>query len=185
MSIFEEAAAFALRAHKGMVRKGSGHPYILHPMEAAVIVGSMTDDQQLLAAAVLHDVVEDANVSMIELRDQFGDRVAELVASETEDKRAHLSAVDTWHIRKKEAIELLEATDDVGVKMLYLGDKLSNLRSIYRGVKEQGKGYWQHFNQKDPQKHHWYYRSIANALGELSCYEAWQEFDRLIRELFE
>lgn len=185
MSIFEEAVAFAVQAHKGMVRKASPQPYILHPMEAAVIVGSMTDDQEVQAAAVLHDVVEDANVPLAELREKFGQRVMELVASETEDKRVHLAAADTWQIRKSEALELLRATGDTGVKMLYLGDKLSNLRSISRGVKIWGEAYWQQFNQTDPEKHHWYYRAIAEATRELACYDAWQEFDKRIYELFE
>lgn len=185
MHFFEEAIAFAVQAHNGMVRKASPHPYILHPMEAAVIVGSMTDDQEVLAAAVLHDVVEDANVALIEIREKFGERVMDLVASETEYKRVYLPAADTWQTRKGEAVELLRATDDIGIKMLYLGDKLSNLRSIHRGLKAQGEDFWQQFNQTDPQKHHWYYRSVAEATQELSCYDAWQEFDRLIRELFE
>lgn len=185
VSIFEDAVAFAVQAHKGMVRKASKQPYILHPMEAAVIVGSMTDDQEVLSAAVLHDVVEDANVTLTEIRGKFGERVMDLVASETEYKRVYLPAADTWQTRKNEAVELLRATDDIGIKMLYLGDKLSNLRSISRGLKDQGEAYWQLFNQKDPQKHHWYYRAIAEATRELSRYDVWQEFDRLIHELFE
>lgn len=185
MPIFEEAITFAVRAHAGMVRKASSQPYILHPMETAVIVGSMTDDQEVLAAAVLHDVVEDANITLAQIRETFGARVMNLVASETENKREHLAAADTWQIRKQEAVELLKATDDIGIKMLYLGDKLSNLRSIYRGLNTRGAAFWQHFNQTDPQKHHWYYRCIAEATRELSCYDAWQEFDKLICELFE
>lgn len=185
MQVFEEAISFAARAHGGMVRKASQQPYILHPMEAAVIVGTMTDDPQVLAAAVLHDVVEDAGVTLQELREKFGDRVMELVASETEIKRADIPAADTWQTRKSEALELLRATDDIGVKMLYLGDKLSNLRSISHGVKIQGEAFWQYFNQKDPGMHHWYYRAIADATRELSGYAVWQEFDGLIRELFE
>ena len=54
-------------------------PYILHPLEAAVIVGTMTDDQNLIAAAVLHDVVEDAGVTIEEIEAKFGKRVRELV----------------------------------------------------------------------------------------------------------
>ena len=57
MELVSEAIAFAVKAHDGMRRKKSDAPYILHPMEAAVIVGTMTDDQHLIAAAVLHDVV--------------------------------------------------------------------------------------------------------------------------------
>lgn len=183
--VFDAAAAFAVQAHEGMARKAGRQPYILHPMEAAVIVASMTDDQQVLAAAVLHDVVEDAGVTPEQIRERFGRRVAELVASETENKREHLPAGDTWQIRKEEAVRALQEADDPAVKMLYLGDKLSNLRSISRGWKSMGDAFWQQFNQKDPQKHHWYYRSIAEATRELAGFDAWQEFDRLITDLFE
>ena len=90
MELVSEAIAFAVRAHDGMRRKKSEAPYILHPMEAAVIVGTMSDDQNLIAAAALHDVVEDADVSIEEVGARFGERVRRLVESETEDKRADL-----------------------------------------------------------------------------------------------
>ena len=61
-------------------RKGTQVPYILHPMEAAVIVGSMTEDQNLIAAAALHDVVEDAGVAIEEIEEKFGPRVRELLS---------------------------------------------------------------------------------------------------------
>ena len=57
-------------------------------MEAAVIVSTMTDDQEVIAAAALHDVVEDAGITMETIEEQFGTRVRKLVESETEDKRA-------------------------------------------------------------------------------------------------
>lgn len=183
--LLDEAIRFATCAHAGMKRKADPKPYILHPMEAAVIVGSMTDDPQVLAAAMLHDVVEDAHVKPEQIGEKFGDRVMELVLSETECKRAELPAADTWEARKREAISLLRSTQDIHVKMLYLGDKLSNLRSIARGVKAQGDAFWLQFNQTDPERHHWYYREIADATSQLSGHAAWQEFDRLIFEVFE
>ena len=183
--ILEEAAAFAAHAHAGMTRKAGRLPYILHPMEAAVIVGTMTNDPEILAAALLHDVVEDAGVTLEQIRNQFGERVMNLVASETENKRPHLSSAETWQTRKAEAIASLRACSDPAVKMLYLGDKLSNLRSIARGWKARGDAFWQLFNQKDPAMHHWYYRAIADATRELAGHDAWQEFNRLIHDLFE
>ena len=83
MELVSEAISFAVKAHDGMRRKNSNNPYILHPMEAAVIVGTMTTDQDVIAAAVLHDVVEDANITIEEIEEKFGKRVRELVESET------------------------------------------------------------------------------------------------------
>lgn len=57
--LYERAVMFAAAAHSGMTRKGSRIPYLSHPVEAAAIVAEMTDDEELIAAAVLHDVVED------------------------------------------------------------------------------------------------------------------------------
>ncbi len=85
-TIFEKAVLFALKAHEGQKRKDGG-VYILHPLETAVIVGTMTNDLEVLAAAVLHDTVEDTPVTMDDIVNNFGKRVAGLVAHETEDKR--------------------------------------------------------------------------------------------------
>ena len=74
--MIEEAAAFAAQAHHGTFRKGTQIPYITHPMEAAVIVSGFTDDPEMIAAALLHDVVEDTGVTEEEIRERFGSRVA-------------------------------------------------------------------------------------------------------------
>lgn len=184
MELANEAIIFAAKAHDGMRRKQSDAPYIIHPMEAAVIVSSMTSNQEVIAAAALHDVVEDAGVTLQEVEQHFGKRVAELVASETEDKRDSLPAAETWKIRKEEAIAVLQNTKDLDVKILYLGDKLANLHSIYTAWKVEGDAFWQHFNQKDPAQQAWYYRSIAECLKELSDTVAWQEFNQLVQTIF-
>ena len=90
MDLVSEAVIFAAKAHDGMRRKQSNTPYIMHPLEAAVIVSTMTDDQHTISAAALHDVVEDTTVTLDQIDEKFGSRVALLVASETENKRADL-----------------------------------------------------------------------------------------------
>ena len=184
MELVSEAVAFAVRAHDGMRRKKSDAPYILHPMEAAVIVGSMTDDQNLIAAAVLHDVVEDAGVTIEEIEERFGKRVRELVESETEDKRAELPPSSTWRIRKEESLAVLRGTEDIAVLMVWIGDKLANMRSIYRDFKKEGVAMWQRFNQKDPAEQAWYYRSIAKLTERLSDTSAWLEYKTLTELVF-
>ena len=184
MELVSEAIAFAVKAHDGMRRKKSEAPYILHPMEAAVIVGTMTDDQNLIAAAALHDVVEDAGITIDEVEERFGKRVRELVESETEDKRAELPPTDTWRIRKEESLNLLKNTDDVDVLVVWMGDKLSNMRSIYRDWKVEGDAMWQRFNQKDVNQQAWYYRSIAKYTERLSHTSAWLEYKTLTELVF-
>ena len=184
MELVSEAIAFAVKAHDGMRRKKSDAPYILHPMEAAVIVGTMTDDQNLIAAAVLHDVVEDADIAMEEIEEKFGKRVRELVDSETEDKRANLPPEETWRIRKEESLVVLKNTDDMGVLMVWLGDKLANMRSIYRDFLVEGVAMWQRFNEKDVAEQAWYYRTIAGLTERLSDTSAWHEYKILTELVF-
>lgn len=184
MELASEAIVFAVKAHDGMRRKKSDAPYILHPMEAAVIVGTMTEDQNLIAAAALHDVVEDAGIAIEEIEARFGKRVRELVESETEDKRADRPPTETWRIRKEESLTVLKNTEDVGVLMVWLGDKLANMRSIYRDFKVEGNAMWQRFNQKDPSQQAWYYGSIVRLTERLSHTGAWKEYKTLTELVF-
>jgi myo-inositol-1(or 4)-monophosphatase len=184
MELVSEAIAFAVKAHDGMRRKKSDAPYILHPMEAAVIVGTMTDDQNLIAAAALHDVVEDAGVTIEEIEEKFGKRVRELVAAETEDKRADLPPASTWRIRKEESLAELKNTTDIGVLMVWLGDKLANMRAIYRDFKAEGNAMWQRFNQTDVSEQAWYYCSIVTLTKALSDTSAWLEYKTLTELVF-
>ena len=184
MELVSEAIVFAAKAHDGMRRKKSDAPYILHPLEAAVIVGTMTDDQDVIAAAVLHDVVEDAEITIREIEEKFGKRVRELVESETEDKRADLPPADTWRVRKEESLAVLKNTDDIDVLVVWLGDKLANMRAIYRDFKAEGVAMWQKFNQKDAKEQAWYYRSIAALTKRLSHTSAWLEYKTLTEFVF-
>ena len=184
MEQVSEAIAFAVKAHDGMRRKKSNAPYILHPMEAAVIVGTMTDDQDLIAAAALHDVVEDAGISIEEIEERFGKRVRKLVQSETENKRDHLPPSETWRIRKEESLEDLKNAEDIGVLMVWSGDKLANMRSLYQDWKVEGDAMWQRFNQKDPREQAWYYRTIVTLTQRLSDTSAWLEYKALTELVF-
>ena len=184
MELVSDAISFAVKAHDGMRRKKSEVPYILHPMEAAVIVSTMTADQSLIAAAALHDVVEDAGITIEEIEEKFGKRVKELVESETENKRADLPSSDTWRIRKEESLAVLKNAEDIGVLMVWLGDKLANMRSIYRDWKIEGDAMWQKFNQKDVNAQAWYYSTIVKLTERLSDTSAWLEYKTLTELVF-
>ena len=93
--MIQKAARFAIKAHEGMVRKGGSMPYIYHPMEVALLVSRMTQDAEVIAAAYLHDVLEDTSVTAEELGQVFGSRVLALVQAETEDKSL------SWEERKE------------------------------------------------------------------------------------
>ena len=182
--LVSEAIVFSTMAHDGMRRRKSDAPYILHPMEVGAIVGTMTDNQEVIAAGVLHDVVEDAGITIEEIGEKFGARVKELVASETENKREELPPEETWLIRKKESIEKLRTTGDIEVLMLWIGDKLSNIRAIYRDYLVEGDALWNKFHQSDISVQAWYYRSIMKYTERLSDTLAWVEYQTLVEKIF-
>ena len=185
ISLMDRAIVFATRAHSGTYRKGTKIPYIVHPIEAAAIVSTMTDDPDMIAAAVLHDVVEDTDATLEEIRFFFNERIADLVEAESEDKRKELPPQETWMIRKMETLEFLRNEADRDAKILALADKLSNMRAIHRDQKTIGDKLWERFNEKRKEKHGWMYRQVAIALSELSDTLAWQEYDDLVRRTFE
>ena len=181
--LLDRAIIFAVKAHAGTERRGKGYPYIVHPLEAVEIVATMTKDQELLAAAALHDTVEDTDVTVEQIRAEFGDRVAELVASESDQFEAGVSEEDSWHARKRAAIDrLAKAPRDA--KIVALGDKLSNMRAIARDYAVQGDELWNLFHAKDPKDHEWHYRGLADSLRELEDTFAFKEFEKLINEVF-
>ena len=182
--LVSEAIIFATETHDGMRRRKCDAPYVLHPMEVGVIIGSMTDNQEVIAAGVLHDVVEDAGVKIEEIGEKFGARVMELVAFETENKREELPPEETWRIRKEESLEKLRTTDDMDVLILWMGDKLSNIRALYSNFVIEGNDLWSHFHQTDPNAQAWYYRSILKYTERLSHTLAWREYKTLVEKIF-
>lgn len=182
-SFLDKAIEFAVKAHANSERRGKGFPYVIHPLEAMSIVASMTPDQELLAAAALHDTVEDTGVTVADLRREFGDRVAALVEAESDVFVEGLSEEASWHDRKKAAIDRLAAAP-YEAKMVAMGDKLSNMRAIWRDYQEKGDELWKIFHAKDKADHEWHYRGLAASLSELSGTFAYQEFQSLIDDVF-
>lgn len=176
--MIQKAVEFAAKAHEGAFRKGSRIPYIYHPMEAALIVAQITDDEEMIAAAYLHDVLEDTSVTAEELEREFGSRVAALVLSESEDKSR------TWKERKSAAIEHVKHASREE-KILVLGDKLSNMRSTARDYMREGEQVWQRFNEKRRESHMWYMKGMLDGLKELEDTLAYQELQQLYHFVYE
>jgi len=182
-SLLDKAIVFAVKAHAGTERRGKGFPYIVHPMEALEIVATLTPDQELLAAAVLHDTVEDTSITLESIRREFGDRVAHLVEEESDTFQEGISEEESWHQRKQAAIDrLARASRDA--KMVALGDKLSNMRAIARDYSVKGEALWSIFHVQDPKEHEWHYRGLAESLKELQGTFAYQEFEQLVNQVF-
>ena len=185
--LLDRAIMFAIQAHHNSERRGKGFPYIVHPMEAVEIVATITPDQELLAAAALHDTIEDTDVTVEQLRAEFGDRIANLVHAESDQINGELfngeNEEETWHARKQAAIDRLAAAPH-DAKIVALGDKLSNMRAIWRDYQVKGDELWKIFHCSDKAAHEWHYRGLAASLKELEDTFAYQEFVRLIDEVF-
>ena len=181
--LLDRAIVFAVKAHHNTERRGKGFPYIVHPMEAVEIVATITSDQELLAAAALHDTVEDTEVTVEQLRAEFGDRVAELVFAESDRFTEGVSEEDSWHDRKQAAIDRL-ASASHDAKVVAMGDKLSNMRAIWRDYQEKGDELWKIFHVTNKASHEWHYRGLAASLSELRDTFAYKEFVRLVDEVF-
>ena len=175
----EKAIAFATQAHEGQFRKGTTRPFIVHPLEVGQIVATMTDDEEIISAAFLHDTIEDCeNVTRELIAREFSERVASLVAQESEDKSK------TWMERKGTTIERLKSAP-WEVRMIALGDKLSNMRDIDRDYPENGDALWNRFRMKDKRMIGWYYKGILNSLQEsMSEMVAFKEYRRLVEKHF-
>lgn len=183
MTILDKAIVFATEAHSGVFRKGGKSPYIVHPMEAASIAARMTDDIEVIAAAVLHDVIEDTPTTAEQLEEMFGKRVADLVMRDSEDKREDRPAAETWEIRKQETLDAVQkASRDE--QIIILSDKLSNLRSIYNDYTQIGDELWNRFNIKDKSKQEGYYSGIAERLNKVKNTNAFKEYIELLVAVF-
>jgi len=184
MDRITEAFVFASEAHAGAVRKGTEIPYILHPMEAAAVAGGITQDEDAIVAALLHDTVEDAGVSPEVIRQRFGERVYYMVMLDTEDKKRDQPAAETWYDRKRETLTKIEACVSDTAKAVILGDKLSNLRQLKKDCMTLGDAVWDRFNQKDKFMQAWYYRSFIELLVSLEETAEYREYCELCDAVF-
>lgn len=178
--MIDKAIAFATKAHEGQLRKGTARPFILHPMEVGTIVSSMTDDAEIISAAILHDTIEDCEgITEEVIRGEFTERVAYIVAEESEDKSK------TWMERKSHTIQKLK-TASKEIQMIGLADKLSNMRDIDRDYPEFGEELWNRFRMKDKKIIGWYYKSIRDSLKEsMGDTGAYKEYCSLVDKNFE
>ncbi|MCR4612095.1 MAG: HD domain-containing protein [Lachnospiraceae bacterium] len=183
-SIIEQAIIYAGNAHVGRHRKGTHMPYIVHPMETMMITAKLTNDIDTIAAAALHDVVEDTEYTYQDIKLAFGEKIADLVNEESEDKREGQDKELTWRIRKEETIAKTK-NKSMEAKKIMLADKLSNLRASRRDYRVTGPKMWDKFNMKDPAQQKWYYTSVLEALSELCDTPQYKEAMGIIREIFE
>jgi len=185
ISLLDKAVVFAAKKHEGAMRKGGIQPYIFHPLEVVSLASMITNDQEILCAAMLHDVLEDTETVKFEILDKFNKRIMDLVLTESENKRQGESREASWKQRKTEAIEQIRNSKDIGSKIICLCDKVSNLRSFHLLQLQKGDEMWKIFHNSDPKEHYWYYSSLYEALSDLKEEALYKEMNFLIQTIFE
>src|SRR6202012_5875139 len=126
--IIRKAWEFCLKHHKGQLR-ASGEPYVLHPLEVALVLAEMKLDSTAIAAGLLHDAVEDTPVTTEDIVAKFGEQVAHIVEGVTKiDKIQFANREDRQaeNVRKR----LLAMVSDVRVVLIKLADRLHNMRTL-------------------------------------------------------
>ena len=154
-----KALAVAAAAHRGQVRKGSGRPYILHPVAVAQLLVEAGCGDEVIAAGLLHDTLEDTSLTLGELRGQFGGKVASIVAGCSEP---HKSV--PWEKRKRHTLVTLK-TAPWEVRVVTSADKLDNVLSLSVDLEEQGDALWSRFS-RGREDQAWYYRAVLERLSE-------------------
>ena len=179
-SLIDSALVFAARAHAGQTRKATDIPYIVHPVGVMLILLEIGEtDPELLAAALLHDTVEDTDITLTQIQDTFGGRVAKIVEGCSEPDRS-----DTWEARKQHTVAYLK-TAPRAVQLITAADKLHNLRSLMTDYAELGEALWSRF-KRGQAKTAWYYRALTASLkeSELRDHPLIQELDKTVESFF-
>jgi len=179
--VVEAALIFAARAHRHQKRKGTDVPYIVHPVGVMLTLQAAGEtDPELLAAALLHDTLEDAGVTLDTLRERFGVRVAALVEGASEP----FARDEPWETRKQHTVEHLR-TAPRDVQLVAAADKLHNLNSMVTDYAVLGDGLWKRF-KRGREETAWYYRAVAGSLraGELAEHPLMSELSQAVKDFF-
>lgn len=160
----DRALAVAARCHAGQTRKDDPTPYIAHPVAVAMIVSEFTTDEDVVVAALLHDVLEDVPPSLYSAADmtaEFGERVTEMVRGVSEEKTAG-QETPPWRVRKEGYLAQL-ADDSPECLLISAADKIHNLRSMVAAHGRLGDEMWGLFNA-GPDEKLWFYGAIADTV---------------------
>jgi (p)ppGpp synthase/HD superfamily hydrolase len=169
----DRALEVAAVAHRDQVRKGGKLPYVTHPVHVAILLLKYGFPEEVIIAGVLHDVVEDTDVTIGSIAEQFGNGVAVLVSQVTEQKLDSIGGEPRpWRARKEEQLRRLGQAPMVlarNVAALKAADALHNCETTLRDVQTLGAAAWERF-RAPAEEQLWYYGSLTSfveaALGD-------------------
>jgi (p)ppGpp synthase/HD superfamily hydrolase len=178
MELIEKALQIASVAHEGQYRKNTNIPYIVHPVAVGMILQKAGYHDEMIAAGILHDTVEDTDLTLTDIEREFGRGVAVMVEGCSEPDKSL-----SWEKRKEHTIEFLNTASEE-IRVVACADKLHNVRSIRQDVEQSGEEVWSRFKRGRDQQE-WYYRNVLNSLGHSSKFQLLEELEKEIALLFE
>ncbi|RSK26747.1 bifunctional (p)ppGpp synthetase/guanosine-3',5'-bis(diphosphate) 3'-pyrophosphohydrolase [Bacillus sp. HMF5848] len=186
-ALIDKAVRYAAKAHEGQYRKTEKVSYITHPFTVALYVFdalvetdfSPATKEAIVIAALLHDVWEDTEISLDDIRNEFGEQVAKLVYGASEPDKSQ-----TWKSRKQHTIDSLRLAP-LEVKYIVCADKTHNITSLLNDYEKHGDNIWRSF-KGTKEEQHWYYSEIAKSLqtGVLNTPKFFTKYEELVNNLF-
>jgi len=174
-TLIEKATELAMHAHDGQLRKEAALPYIVHPIEVALILARHGFSDTVVAAALVHDVVEDSPVTTDDVRRELGGEVAALVAQITHDDSL------SWDEKKKAYVESVRVASNE-VKAISIADKIANARSLIAAANEQGAAVWRHFSRGRDKKI-WFEELMLEMFRKDWHHQMVEEYAQLIEQM--
>lgn len=153
-------------------------PYIAHPAAVGMILQKAGYRDEMVAAGILHDTVEDTDLTLTDIELEFGMDVAKIVEGCSEPDKSL-----SWEERKEHTIEFLKSAPEE-ICIVACADKLHNIRSIRQGFEQSGEEVWSRFKRgKDQQE--WYYKNVVKSLGYNTKFPLLDELEKEINQLFD
>jgi len=177
MNVIEKALQVASKAHLNQYRKHTNIPYITHPVAVGMILMKAGYGDDVIAAGILHDTVEDTTLSLADIEREFDPKIAGIVEGCSEPNKSL-----SWEERKRHTIEFLKSAS-IEIRAVACADKLHNIRSIMNDYEQIGDMVWERFN-RGKQDQEWYYRNVVESLGYQSNFKLLDELKIEVNRLF-
>lgn len=174
-SLIDSAIEVAAKAHGEQKRKGTDIPYIVHPFSVGILLSQLNCSDEVIAAGILHDTLEDTAITLEFIRKNFGERVASIVKGCSEVDKSL-----PWEERKNHTIEFLK-TASMDVRLVICADKLHNIRTMAYDYNKIGDRVWERF-KRGKEKQEWYYRQLVESLKVESENESYLKLFKLLKD---
>jgi (p)ppGpp synthase/HD superfamily hydrolase len=177
LNVVEKALQVASKSHRKQCRKNTDIPYITHPVTVGMMLMKAGYGEDIIAAGILHDTVEDTDLSLADIERDFGANIAGIVEGCSEPNKKI-----PWKERKEHTIEFLK-TASADIRAVACADKLHNIQSIIKDYEQLGDEVWNRFNA-GIEEQDWYYTNIVKSLGHQSTFPLLKELQKEVDKLF-